>query len=289
MIKSTKLLFLFSLFTTTLLFSQSNATKKVLNIKRSINKAPKIDGLLNDDAWKGLEVAKDFVMMEPNNGEKENPDYRTEVKVLYDDEAIYVSAMMFDPNPSKIASEFTSRDNDGQADLFSLILNPNNDGVNATSFDVMITGTQLDAKVSDSRRPDRSWSAVWKSAVKTLDNGWSVEMKIPYSALRFSNEEVQTWGIQFLRKIINQNSQYTWNHIDNTIGKRTQYDGILKGIRNINPPTRLSFYPYASTSVSHFDGETDFNQNLGLDLKYGITENFTLDLTLSPRFRANCF
>lgn len=283
-------MFLFLLFTSTFLFSQSNATKKILNIKRSTNKAPKIDGLLNDDAWKGLEIAKNFVMMEPNNGEKEDPNYKTEVKVLYDDEAIYVSAMLFDPNPSKIASEFTSRDNDGQADHFSLILNPNNDGVNATSFDVMITGTQLDAKVAEkSWRTDRSWSAVWKSAVQILDNGWSVEMKIPYSALRFSNEEVQTWGIQFLRKIINQNTQYTWNHIDNKIGKRTQYDGVLKGIRNIDPPTRLSFYPYASTSVSHFDGETAYNHNIGLDLKYGLTENFTLDLTLVPDFGQTAF
>ncbi len=290
MIKHSKLLFYISLFTTSILFSQTDIPKKTLNTTRSINKTPKIDGLLTDDAWKGLEIANDFIMLEPNNGEKEDPNYRTEVKVLYSDEAIYVSAMMYDPNPSKIASEFTSRDNDGQADHFSLILNPNNDGVNATSFDVMVTGTQLDAKVSDnSRRPDRSWSAVWKSAVQILDNGWSVEMRIPYSALRFSNQEVQTWGIQFLRKIINQNTQYTWNHIDNKIGKRTQYDGILKGIRNINPPTRLSFYPYASTSVSHFDGETVNNHNLGLDLKYGITENFTLDLTLVPDFGQTAF
>ena len=289
MTKSSKFLIIISLLTSTFLYSQSDIPKKTLNIKRSNNKAPKIDGILNDDAWKGLEIAKDFVMLEPNNGEKENPDFKTEVRVLYDDEAIYVAAMMYDPNPSKIASEFTSRDNDGQADYFSLILNPNNDGINATSFDVMITGTQLDAKVSDSRRPDRSWSAVWKSATKVLKNGWSVEMKIPYAALRFSNQKVQTWSIQFLRKIINQNAQYTWNHIDNTIGKKTQYDGILKGIRDINPPTRLSFYPYASTAVSHFDGETEYNHNFGLDLKYGITENFTLDLTLVPDFGQAAF
>ena len=289
MIKSSKLLFLISFFTTTFLFSQQNITRKILNIKRSENKVPKIDGVINDDAWKGLEVAKDFIMMEPNNGAKENPDYKTEVKVLYDDEAIYVAAMLYDPNPDKIASEFTSRDNVGQTDYFSLILNPNNDGVNATSFDVMVTGTQADAKVSDSRRPDRSWSAVWKSATKVLKNGWSVEMRIPYAALRFSNQKVQTWGIQFLRKIVNQNEQYTWNYIDNRIGKRTQYDGILKGIENINPPVRLSFYPYASTSVSHFEGTTEYSQNLGLDLKYGITENFTLDLTLVPDFGQTAF
>lgn len=288
MTKSSKFLILISLLTSTFLFSQSHIPKKTLNIKRSNNKAPKIDGLLNDAAWKGLEIAKDFVMIEPNNGEKENPDYRTEVKVLYDDEAIYVAAMMYDPKPSIIAREFTSRDNYGQADHFTLVLNPNNDGLNATQFEVLITGTQVDAKVTNGDE-DRNWSAVWKSATKILDNGWSVEMKIPYAALRFSNEEIQTWGIQFGRKLINQNSQYSWNHIDNTIGRWTQYDGILKGIRDIDPPTRLSFYPYASTTVSHFKSKTEYNQNLGLDLKYGITENFTLDLTLVPDFGQTAF
>lgn len=282
-INSTKLLFLSLLFSTTFLFSQSHIPKKTLTIKRSNHKAPKIDGFLTDDAWKGVEIAKDFVMMEPNNGEKENPDYKTEVKVLYDDEAIYVAAMMYDPDPSKIAKEFTSRDDYGQADHFTLVLNPSNDGLNATQFEVLITGTQVDAKVTDERE-DRNWSAVWKSAVKILDNGWSVEMKIPYAALRFSNDDIQTWGIQFGRKMINQNAQYSWTHIDNTVGKWTQYDGILKGIKDIDPPTRLSFYPYASTSVSHFDGTTQYNHNLGMDLKYGITENFTLDLTLVPDF-----
>lgn len=281
-------MFLLFFFTTAFLFSQSQIPKKVLNIKRSTNKSPKIDGLLTDDAWKNLEIAKDFIMLDPNNGEKENPAYKTEVKVFYDDEAIYVSAMLYDPEPSNIAMEFTSRDNTGQTDSFTLVLNPNNDGLNATKFDVLVTGTQMDAVISNGNE-DRNWNSVWSSATKILDNGWSLEMKIPYFTLRFSNEEIQTWGIQFGRKIINQNSQYTWNHIDNTVGKWTQYDGVLKGIRNINPPVRLSFYPYASTTVSLFDGETENSNNFGMDLKYGITENFTLDLTLVPDFGQTAF
>ena len=288
MIKNSKQLFLLFFFTTAFLFSQSQIPKKVLNIKRSTNKSPKIDGLLTDDAWKNLEIAKDFIMLDPNNGEKENPAYKTEVKVFYDDEAIYVSAMLYDPEPSNIAMEFTSRDNTGQTDSFTLVLNPNNDGLNATKFDVLVTGTQMDAVISNGNE-DRNWNSVWSSATKILDNGWSLEMKIPYFTLRFSNEEIQTWGIQFGRKIINQNSQYTWNHIDNTVGKWTQYDGVLKGIRNINPPVRLSFYPYASTTVSLFDGETENSNNFGMDLKYGITENFTLDLTLVPDFGQTAF
>jgi len=107
MIKNSKLLFYIFVFTSSILFSQSNQIKKVLNIKRSINKAPKIDGLLNDDAWKGLEIANDFIMMAPNNGDKENPNYKTEVKVLYNDEAIYISAMMYDPNSTPVIIFFS--------------------------------------------------------------------------------------------------------------------------------------------------------------------------------------
>jgi hypothetical protein len=288
MIKSSKLLLCAVLFSSTCVFSQFNQTKKELTIHRSNNKAPKIDGNLNDDSWKGLEVAKDFIMLEPTNGEKENPEYKTEVKVLYDDEAIYIAAMMYDPDPENIAMEFTNRDNFGQVDDFTLVLNPNNDGLNATQFTVMVTGTQADAKVSNGRE-DMNWSAVWSSGTKVLKNGWSLEMKIPYAALRFSNQEVQTWGIQFGRKIVKLNSQYTWNHIDNTKGIWTQYDGVLHGIKNINPPVRLSFYPYASTTATSYDGETEYNHNLGLDLKYGITESFTLDLTLVPDFGQTAF
>ena len=286
MIKHSKLLFCIFLFATTCLYSQ--VTKKTLQIKRSNHKAPKIDGLINDDAWKNVEIAKDFVMMQPNNGETELTTHKTEVKVLYNDEAIYISAMMYDPDPSKIAMEFTNRDNFGQTDFFLITLNPNNDGMNSTEFIVMSTGTQADATVSNGRE-DFNWSAVWKSAVKIHQNGWSVEMKIPYAALRFSNQEIQTWGINFHRKIIHKNAQYTWNHIDNTKGVWTQYDGILKGIKNINPPTRLSFYPYASTTASYFNGKSEYNHNLGMDLKYGISENFTLDLTLIPDFGQTAF
>ncbi len=286
MIKSSKLLFCICLFATTCLFSQS--AKKTLNIQRGSGKTPKIDGLLDDETWKNVAIAKGFVMLQPNNGEEELDSHKTEVKVIYDDEAIYISAMMYDPDPSKIAMEFTNRDNFGQTDFFLITLNPNNDGLNSTEFIVMSTGTQADATISNGRE-DFNWSAVWKSAVKMHDNGWSVEMKIPYAALRFSNQEVQTWGINFHRKMIHQNAQYTWNHIDNTKGIWTQYDGILEGIKKINPPTRLSFYPYASTTASSYNGTTEYSHNLGMDLKYGVTENFTLDLTLIPDFGQTAF
>ena len=286
--KSSSIIFYLALFNCALLFSQAKDSKKVLQTKRVVGAAPKIDGLLTDEAWKDAAIAKDFVMLQPSNGEPELETHKTTVKVLYDDNAIYISAMLIEPDPSKIAMEFTNRDNFGQTDFFLVTLNPNNDGLNATEFFVMSTGTQADATVSRGNE-DASWSAVWKSAVKIQHNGWSVEMKIPYAALRFSNEKVQTWGVNFHRKSNAQNAQYTWNHIDNTKGIWTQYDGVLKGIENIKPPTRLSFYPYASTTASSYSGETTYNHSLGMDLKYGITENFTLDLTLIPDFGQAAF
>ena len=288
MVKSSQLLFYAIILTSSLCFSQTQQQKKVLQINRSTNKAPKIDGLLDDDAWKNIQVAKDFVMRRPNNGEKELQTHKTEVKVIYDDEAIYISAMLYDNEPSKIAREFTNRDNFGQADFFNVTINPNNDGLNTTQFIVMSTGTQADASVSNGRE-DFNWSAVWESAVNINERGWSVEIKIPYAALRFSNQEVQTWGINFFRRMVRQNAQYSWNHVDNTKGIWTQYDGVLEGIKNINPPTRLSFYPYASTTANHYNGSTEYSHNLGMDLKYGITENFTLDLTLIPDFGQTAF
>ncbi len=288
MIKSSQLLFYIFALTSVISLAQTTKKKKTLHINRSINKAPKIDGKLDDDAWKGTQVAKDFFMVRPNNGEKEATSHRTEVSIVYDDEAIYISAMMYDPEPDKIAREFTNRDAFGQSDFFNVSINPNNDGLNTTEFIVMSTGTQADAFVSNGRE-DFNWSAVWDSAVQFHNNGWSVEIKIPYRALRFSNQEVQTWGINFHRKMIRQNAQYSWSHIDNTKGIWTQYDGVLTGIKNINPPTRLAFYPYASTTANHFDGKTKYNHNIGMDLKYGITENFTLDLTLIPDFGQAAF
>jgi len=288
MLKSSKTLFLLSFITTSFIFGQKDDSKKILDINRANTKIPKIDGVLDDEAWKGQKGATDFVMLRPTNGEKESNSHKTVVKVLYDDEAIYISAMLYDNDPANIPMEFTSRDNFGQTDFFLVTLNPNNDGLNTTEFIVMSTGTQADASVANGRE-DFNWSAVWKSAVKINDKGWSVEMKIPYAALRFSNQEVQTWGINFHRKLVKQNAQYTWNHIDNTKGLWTQYDGVLKGIKKITPPTRLSFYPYASTTVSSYNGTTENSHNLGMDLKYGITENFTLDLTLIPDFGQAAF
>ncbi|MFT4697545.1 MAG: hypothetical protein ACI9SJ_000673 [Flavobacteriaceae bacterium] len=261
--------------------------KKSLNIVRT-DKAPKIDGVLDDDAWQNVEVATDFIQFRPEMGVTLKPHQKTIVKMTYDDDAIYVAAYLMD-KPEDIQKQLTSRDNFGNSDFFGVMLNPNNDAQNDTEFFVFSTGTQADAIATPSNGEDFGWSAVWDSAVKIVDDGWIVELKIPYRALRFSNDEVQTWGIQFHRRFRLDNSQYTWNAIDRTKGNIGLYHGVLNGITNISPPTRLNFYPFVSGILNDFGGTTENDLKVGLDLKYGITENFTLDATLIPDFSQTAF
>ncbi|PHQ55462.1 MAG: hypothetical protein COC16_05185 [Lutibacter sp.] len=267
--------------------STAQETQKNLVSKR-VTKAPIIDGVLDDEAWKGTDVAKDFVMFRPSSGTPEEYKNRTEVRVVYDDEAIYFGAYLYDDNPNEIPKQFANRDNFASVDWFGVMINPNNDSQNDTEFFVQATGNQGDAK-SNAYNEDFSWSAVWDSEVKIVEDGWIVEIKIPYSALRFSNQEVQTWGLNFHRHFNKTRDQYTWNFIDRTKGVIQQYAGTLSGIKNIKPPIRLSFSPYSQISNNSFDGENTFDKSFGLDVKYGISESFTLDATLIPDFGQTAF
>ena len=261
----------------------SNAQeKKQLQITRA-QEAPKIDGKLDDAAWQNAAEAVGFTQFRPNPGLEDTQDNRSVVKMTFDDTAIYVSAHLYD-DPSKIAKQLSSRDNFGNADFFGFIVNPNNDAQNDTEFFVFASGTQADALSNPTVGEDFGWNSVWSSAVQIVDDGWTVEMKIPYRCLRFDNNNVETWGIQFHRRFLRDESQYTWNPIDVSKGNIGIYHGELKGLNDIQPPTRLAFYPFVSTVQNSFDGVYESNLNAGLDLKYGITENFTLDATLIPDF-----
>ncbi len=256
--------------------------KKTLNITRTEN-APKIDGVLDDLVWQDAEEAVTFTQFRPKIGVLDTEENKTVVKMTYDDTAIYVSAFLKD-DPSLIAKQLASRDNFGNADFFGFVINPNNDGQNDTEFFVFASGTQADAIANLSVGEDFSWNAVWDSAVKINDDGWSLEMKIPYRCLRFDNKNVEDWGVQFHRRFRRDESQFTWNPIDPNQGNIGQYHGNLKGLTNLEPPARLLFYPFVSGVSNSFDGNSTTSFNAGLDVKYGITENFTLDATLIPDF-----
>ena len=270
-----------------LAFSQ---TKQIEDIPRKkvvatkINQPIKIDGIFDEEAWNNAPIATNFVQRSPINGVPIPDSLRTEVKILYDDTGIYFAAQLFDPEPEKIAKEMVERDNVGNDDLFGVILNGYNDKQQSLEFLVMPTGVQYDAKITNDNGEDDSWNGVWYSAAKINDKGWFVEMKIPYSELRFPKKDLQEWGFNMVRRIQRTKVMYDWNLVNNEKGNYNLYDGIIEGIENIKPPLRLSFMPYISSYVNNFDGKTTANFNGGMDLKYGINDAFTLDVTLIPDF-----
>jgi len=248
---------------------------------------PKIDGILNDTCWNSAEIAKDFIQRDLHPGLPS--EQKTEVRILYDDAAIYISANLYDSSPDSILKELSTRDNEANAELFGLFFDTYNDDINAYGFFVTSAGTQIDARYSNDVQ-DFDWNAVWVSSVKITETGWAVEMKIPYSALRFSDHDEQTWGINLIRKVRRIRENAFWNPVDPKIGALVRQFGNLSGLKNIKPPVRLSFTPYVAGIVNHFpyDDKTikDLTYNLsgGMDVKYGLSDAFTLDMTLVPDF-----
>ncbi|TDE29693.1 MULTISPECIES: DUF5916 domain-containing protein [Flavobacterium] len=258
--------------------------KKVLQTK-FISEKIEINGKLDENTWQTASIANDFIMFDPDNGKAIPENKKTEVKVLYDNDAIYIGAIMYDESPDKILREITQRDNFGTSDLFGVFINGFNDGQQDFQFFVNAADGQADCITTDTNGEDYSWDAVWKSKAVITDKGWVVEMRIPYAALRFSNENKQTWGLNFFREIRRDRHKYTWNFIDSKLGTFTQQTGVLEGIENIKPPTRLFLLPYSSFYVNaNAQQKTYGTLKGGLDLKYGINDAFTLDMILIPDF-----
>ena len=279
---STVLLFFFLHLFSQKAENDSIPRKKIVAVKT--NNTIKIDGIFDEEAWSKAPIATNFIQRSPENGVPVPDSLRTEVKILYDDTGVYFGAQMYDPHPEKIAKEMVERDNVGNDDIFGVVLNGYNDKQQSLEFLVMPTGVQYDAKITNDNGEDSSWNGVWYSAAKINEKGWFAEIKIPYAELRFPKNKVQDWGFNIVRRIQRTKVMYDWNLVNNKKGNYNLYDGIIQGIENIKPPLRLSFMPYISTYVNNFAGKTTGNFNGGMDLKYGINDAFTLDVTLIPDF-----
>ncbi|MFP4018982.1 MAG: DUF5916 domain-containing protein [Bacteroidales bacterium] len=265
--------------------------EKVLEAIRN-GETPKIDGKLDEEIWEKAVTAKDFVQYEPYNGNKASFD--SKVKIIYDDEAIYIGAIMHDPDPDSIYTELGNRDFKGikghriselNTDIFSVLLSPFNDGVNMMEFSVSASGVQSDAKHIGGRT-DYNWDAVWYSSARITEFGWVAELKIPYSALRFPNRVKKNWGLHLFRHIRRKKEWDTWSFIENKKQGIVNQAGELKGIHGVKSPLRLSFTPYLSGYLENDSENNNWTTNYqgGMDVKYGINESFTLDMTLIPDF-----
>lgn len=259
----------------------SSQEKKDYDAART-DQAPVIDGKI-EKLWKQAPRGGDFWMHEPTNHRE--PSFETNFYVLYDDQALYIACFMHDPHPDSIMTELGERDkfNSLNADHISVDVLPFNDGLNGNAFKVSAANLQGDEKYSPAG-VDVNWDAVWQSATRVVDSGWVAEMKIPWSELRFAEKPEQVWGFTIWRHIRRYREWDTWNDMDKNTNNIFAEYGTLSNIKNITPPLRLSLMPYFSTYSDIYKGETNFSYNGGMDLKYGINESFTLDMTLIPDF-----
>lgn len=293
---TTGLLLLAMVFCTAPSFSQTAAAPKPLELPaKRINKPVKIDGLLNDEAWKEAALMTNLVEFRPKPGRAEDPANKTLAYLMYDDEGIYFGGYCYERTKDSIATELAGRDGFGTNDYIGLIFDTYYDKQNGFEYFITPLGEQWDAKMNSNSTgnngpEDFTWNAVWKSGAVIHNDGWSFEMFIPYSAIRFGKKEVQNWGLNITRRRRKTEQQYTWNPIDVNVNGFLTQEGIWTGITNIKPPLRLQFSPYFSTYVNHFPstapGEKQWTSSVngGMDVKYGINQAFTLDATLVPDF-----
>lgn len=270
-------------------FTQSVLPSKQLIATRTTAKI-KIDADIKEDAWKTATMATDFVEWRPSFGKKENVNNRTEIYLLYDDNAFYIAGFCHEEKTDSISKELVGRDVVGVNDFVGVMFDTYNDKINGFGYYITPLGEQFDAKYSYNGE-DGSWNSVFESSAKIVSGGWTFEMKIPYAAIRFVAKPNQTWGINITRKRNKSGQQFFWNPVDPQIGGSflAQF-GLLKEINNIKPPVRLSFSPYISVNTSHYPYNNPNQKNLqtningGMDVKYGINQAFTLDMTLVPDF-----
>lgn len=266
------------------IFAIAGQEKKSLVATR-ISQPVVIDAVLDEPVYKTTLPAKDFIQLQPYNG---RPSIQpTEAWIFYDENAVYVGAMMYDSNPDSIFNYLSERDNIGMSDYFGIYIDPYDQGQLAYGFFITPAGVQVDIKAvkdGDGDNENSDWNAVWESKTSITDKGWIVEMKIPYSALRFSEKSGESWGLNMFRNIRRYNSNNSWSFIDRNGSGFIYQEGKLTGIKNIKPPLRLSFSPYVSSYYETKSSGGDFLYKAGLDLKYGINESFTLDMMLIPDF-----
>ena len=261
-------------------------SQKTLDALRVYSKVT-IDGELSEEEWNTAKIASDFIQSSPNVG---NPaSQKTEVRILYDDFNIYIGAKCYD-DMSKVSHVLSQRDDfNSNTDYFTFIVDTYNDDQNGFAFGVSSMGVQYDAKIFVA-----DWygelDMAWKSEVKLHEDNWTVEIVIPYSAFRFAKTEVQNWGVNFIRQISRKRESSSWNPIRPDFDNDMAQCGNLLEIKGIKPPFRLSLMPYVSSYAEHFPYNVEQKSNWGrainggMDIKYGINEAFTLDMTLIPDF-----
>ncbi|MBP7571744.1 MAG: carbohydrate binding family 9 domain-containing protein [Acidobacteria bacterium] len=252
---------------------------------------PQVDGRLDDSVWQEALPASGFLQRDPDEGKPASEE--TRVRFAYDDNAFYVAAELLDRDPRAIIRQLSRRDAVVEGDILVVYLDPHHDRLTGAGFAVSAAGVQRDALIYNDSFLDYSWDAVWESAVAVDDGGWTVEMRIPMSQLRFPKAERHTWGVN-VERIIKRRNESDWLQLvpKNESGLASRM-AVLEGIAGLEPPVTLQWMPYVTSRAEFIaparagnpfnDGSRTFASG-GIDLKYGLSSSLTLDATFNPDF-----
>ncbi|MGZ8398403.1 MAG: DUF5916 domain-containing protein [Gemmatimonadales bacterium] len=249
-----------------------------------------LDGVLSEAGWSSASPVSDFTQREPDEGAAATE--RTEVRVLYDDDALYVGARMYDRSPDSVMAQLARRDRIVSADRFIVFLDSYYDRRTGFFFGINAAGTLYDGTLYNDDWDSDTWDGVWQGSVARDSLGWSAELRIPYSQLRFQQQKANRWGINFKREIARRNERsYLVCTPSNGSGFVSRFVDLV-GLEEFTPPARLEVLPYAITRaeyLSHeatdpFNDGSQFDAGVGGDLKLGIGSNLTLDATVNPDF-----
>ena len=285
-------------FTLTLFTFNSNAqdsttvVRKKIYVTKSIEQTmpPVVDGILTDEAWNLVEWAGDYIEFQPD--ENTPPSQQTKFKIVYDSKNLYIGVRCYDSEPDKIVKRLSRRDG-FEGDWIEFNIDSYHDKRTSFSFSVTAAGVKGDEFVSNNGNNwDESWNPIWYTKTNIDDEGWTAELRIPLSQLKFGKEDEQVWGLQSTRRFFRAEERSLWQRkpID-TPGWVSEF-GELHGLKNIEPQNQLEIQPYTVTSAETYEAEDgnpfrDGNENditVGLDAKIGVTNDLTLDLTVNPDF-----
>ena len=269
----------------TVAFNLNNQVARAFRIETP----PAIDGMVTDPLWQTTPSATNFTQSRPFPNSR--PTHRTEVWIAYDDDNLYIAALMHDPAPDSILQQLSQRDRVENSDEFGIWFSPYNDSINATGFTTTPRGAINDF-IMNAEGADDAWNGVWEVQSQIHDGGWSTEMRIPWSQFRMPTlpeGEAQQWGMNMWRSVRRSREESVWNALDPTQDGMVNQGGLLLGIEGIDTPPRIALFPYVSAytqTAFDDDGQRVWASpiNGGMDAKLGLGDAFTLDMTLVPDF-----
>jgi hypothetical protein len=253
---------------------------------RRANQPPQIDGDLSDPAWQQAPATQSLIQTSPDPGK--SASYETLIRILHDDQALYIGARCQDPEPQKIIARITRRDRWIESDWFRVDIDSRHDKRSGFFFNVNAAGVKQDGVLFDEYKNDIEWDGVWQAATKITDDGWQVEMRIPFHLLRFSVGDDVSFGINFLRYISRLNETGLWQYISPESGKWVSRFGSLSKLDLNRQPSRLEAAPYLASKISISSNDASQAETqpieVGVDGKLSLDSNFMLTLTANPDF-----